>query len=225
MHRLNAQFAELARPPRRRVHRGLAFVFIVVHLVIALITLPIRAAFPMGPKDSIEGYFVHVPSDASVEERDVVMVNSIVPVGVGYLPIIRELNGRPVPRHTRALAPGWFPVSVHRRDERTLVIRPAYGFIVSPGDELVRDERNPMFVGQRVELTGMTVEVTALTEDGWPAEAVFQFAVTLEDPSLIWLQFKHGELVPFTPPAIGETIELPAGVPEFLTKLAAWGRT
>ncbi len=70
-----------------------------------------------------------------------------------------------------------------------------------------------MSLGQRVELTGMTVEITALTEKNRPAEASFEFAVPLEDPSLRWLQYKDGEFVPYTPLPVGETITLAPAPP------------
>lgn len=53
-------------------------------------------------------------------------------------------------------------------------------------------------------------EVTAITDDGRPAEAVFHFAAALEDPSLRWLQWENGVYVPFVLPAVGETLTLPA---------------
>ena len=56
----------------------------------------------------------------------------------------------------------------------------------------------------------MTVKITKTTSDNRPYEAAFIFDVPLEDTSLRWLQFKDGAFVPFTPPAIGETVVLHA---------------
>ena len=70
-----------------------------------------------------------------------------------------------------------------------------------------------MPLGQRVKLTGVTVEVTALTPDNRPAEATFSFDVPLEDPSLRWLFWEDGSFVPFTLPAVGKTVELPPALP------------
>jgi hypothetical protein len=81
-------------------------------------------------------------------------------------------------------------------------------------DRLYRDDSHPLVLGQRIELTGVTVEVTAFTEDGRPAEATFQFALPLEDPSLCWVRCERGVYVPFAPPGIGETVRLePATLP------------
>ncbi len=64
-------------------------------------------------------------------------------------------------------------------------------------------------MGERVKLTGMTAEVTQLTDDGRPAEVRFRFDVPLEDPSLCWLCYRYDQFVPFTPPPIGQTVDIP----------------
>jgi hypothetical protein len=83
-------------------------------------------------------------------------------------------------------------------------VHAAYGY--RHGDMLFRNATSHMDLGQRIDLTGMSAEVVALREDGRPAEARVQFAVSLEDPSLHWLQWdwKTERYVPFDPPAIGE---------------------
>ena len=121
----------------------------------------------------------------------------------------RALEGLPLPAHTRVLAPYQFAsIEVRRTDAQTLVIRPSLGFLAVPFDRLARNLKHPMLLGQRVELTGMTVTVTALTEDGRPAEATFRFSVPLEDDSLRWLNWEDDTFQPFTPPAVGETVVL-----------------
>ena len=66
-----------------------------------------------------------------------------------------------------------------------------------------------MRVGQRIELDGAVVEVTAVTADGRPAEATFTFPTPLEDPSLRWLQWDDGVYASFELPAVGESVTLP----------------
>ncbi|MGB2986365.1 MAG: hypothetical protein WBE26_10825 [Phycisphaerae bacterium] len=190
-----------------------AVLFILVHGVAAPILLPLRAGYPIGTKKFLDQHYVQAPMDRSVEQQDVVIVNPPSPFHAIYLPILRELDNEPVPRHTRILAPGYSAMTVRRPDERTLVIRPERGYLAWVFDRLFRGENHPMLLGERVELTGMTVEVTALTVDGRPAEAAFRFAVPLEDPSLRWLYWKDGAFVAFTLPAVGQAIELPPAIP------------
>jgi hypothetical protein len=101
-------------------------------------------------------------------------------------------------------------VKIYRPDARTLVVQPEYGYYAWILDALFRNSQHPFSVGDRVELTGMTVEIKELTGDGRPAKAAFTFAVPLEDPSLRWLQYKDGDFIPFTPPAIGQSVVLQA---------------
>ncbi len=190
--------------------KTLAILFVVIHAGLAPIALAFRSGMPIGPPRLIEKLHVNVPMGAEVERQSVVVVTAPIPFAVAYLPVRRALDGLPVPAHTRVLAPSYpAPVVVHRPDERTLVIRPKNGYLTLSADQLCRGLHHPMSVGERVELTGMTVVVTELTEDGRPAEASFQFAVPLEDPSLRFLHWKDDAFVPFTPPCVGETMKLP----------------
>ena len=59
--------------------------------------------------------------------------------------------------------------------------------VLRASDRTYRDN-TPMTVGQRVGLMGVTVEITAVTNDGRPAEAAFRFTFSLEDPLLRWLR-------------------------------------
>jgi hypothetical protein len=61
----------------------------------------------------------------------------------------------------------------------------------------------------------MTATVMAATASGAPATVRFRFDDALESPSRRWVQFLNGRFVPFTPPAAGESIELPAALGPF----------
>ncbi len=193
---------------RNRHLRIVGWAFVVIHLVLAPVSLSLQAWAPIGPKAFTDQLKVQTPLDPSVEQQDLIIVNAPSIGYAIYMPIIWELAGQPVPRHTRVLAPGVPPVALRRLDDRTLAVRPQATFICWRFDHLFRSERNPMHVGQHVQLTGLDIEVTEITPDGRAAEAVFRFAVPLEDPSLRWLWWKDGEFIPFTPPAVGQTVNL-----------------
>ena len=142
-----------------------------------------------------------VPIDPEISKQDLVIVNSPVAYYSGMHILMRYLDGRPLPRHTRVLAKNHKTVRLTRLDARTVSVRPDTSFYISPRKQRI------MTVGEKVHLTGMVVEITEVTEDGFPTEAVFQFSVPLEDPSLRWTQWNSKEgLVPFRPPGIGETV-------------------
>ena len=187
----------------------LAVLLLFIHLVISPPMLILRAARPMGPKGFI-GSLQYVPFDESIENQDLVVVNPPSAfLAMTCLPAWAS-EGKPLPRHMRILASSQFgPVKIHRIDERTITVRPRGGYLVTILDKLFRSDQNRFSVGDRIELTGMTVEVTELTDKGLPAEAAFTFIVDLEDKSLRWLQYQKGRYVPFIPPAVGESVELP----------------
>lgn len=187
----------------------LAVLLVFIHLVISPPVLILRAARPMGPKGFI-GSLQYVSFDESIENQDLVVVNPPSTfLALTCLPAWAS-EGKPLPRHLRILASSQFhPVEVRRIDDRTITVRPRGGYLVTVLDRLFRDDQDPFSVGEKIELTGMTVEVTELTGSGRPAEAAFSFNVGLEDASLRWLQYEKGRYVPFHPPAVGQSIELP----------------
>lgn len=190
---------------------GLASIFILVHLIISPLALPVRAA-TMMPKKFADKLMLTEALDESVINQDLIIVNPPITFLMLQSPMVWESNNQPMPRHLRILTSSLFqPVKIYRPDAKTLVIRPTHGFYVHVLDALFRNKQNPFSVGDRVELTGMTVEIREITNDGRATEAAFIFSVALEDPSLRWLQHKDGAFVPFTPPAIGQRVVLPGG--------------
>ncbi|MBU0718720.1 MAG: hypothetical protein KJ749_10765 [Planctomycetes bacterium] len=193
---------------RRAIVGFLGVFFVVVHGVVAPIGLAARSAMPIGPKSWIEGFLPRPITDPSLAQQSLVAVTAPLAFAVGYFPVRQALDGLPVPAHSRALAPYSPPVKVTRPDERTLVIRPAKGYLKLAMDQLGRDPAHPMALGEKVELSGLTVTVTELTDDGRPAEALFQFSVPLEDPTLRWLYWNGRGYESFIPPSVGETVSI-----------------
>ena len=67
-----------------------------------------------------------------------------------------------------------------------------------------------MRLHETIDLTAVTIEITALTADGRPAEATFRFRIPLEDPSFRRLFVKDFRYLPFSVQGIGETVEVPS---------------
>jgi hypothetical protein len=180
-----------------------------------------------------------LPADMPLNQQELVIVNSpCAPIGGFFLSAIRRLNGDSVPNRVRVLSSSIHSVEVTRTDLYTLTLRPNGGFLNHVGaasfgtgpkpafmhldhmfqqmDRTFRDDRYPFVPGQEIHLDGLSIEIPAVTPDGRPAEAVFRFSVPLEDASLMWLQWYHDTLIPFSPPPVDETICLPA------PKLSYW---
>ncbi len=95
-------------------------------------------------------------------------------------------------------------------DERTLDIRLGGSLFTGPLSPLFRDLRRPLQTGDRIELTDLTITLLEATREGDVLAVRFAFAVPLEDASLRWVRWEGDGYVPFTPPPVGGTMELPA---------------
>lgn len=106
----------------------------------------------------------------------------------------------------------WRPFSslTHYRDYLLCMARLVWAD-ARPKSALVcsRGKDHLVTLGHTVHLTGLTIQVTAVTEDGRPAEATFRFTVPLEDGSLRWVAWQEGSFAPFNLPGVGEKIVLP----------------
>jgi len=199
----------------RRAAGALSIFFIVVHGILAPVLLSIGCAWPFGPKSLLEQVMVRVPEGVDVENKDVIVVNLPFVLFAAYLPITRALAGQPLPRCTRILSPSFAAVTLTRTDRRTLRVRPDPSYFAVQMDRLFRSQEYPFAVGDRVELSGVTVEVQELDGAHRPSEVDFHFAVDLDDASLVWIRWRDGSFVEFRPPAVHERVELPAAIPKF----------
>lgn len=166
----------------------------------------------------LERHVLSLPERDCASDGKVILVQGGLPVGFFYSDL-RALEGLTPPKRFLVLAPDAV-VRVTRIDERTLAIRPHGGYL-APSDtddwylnatrmfeRYVRVEDRPLALGERVELEGLTIEITRLNGHGRPAEATFRFAVPLEDRSLRWFA-RHGTRYErFALPAVGESVLL-----------------
>jgi hypothetical protein len=160
----------------------------------------------------IAGFAASLPGDPAVANQTLVLVNPPDAYFADLSRFSRAWRGEPAPARTLRLASAATPVEVSRPDARTLVLRPEGGLFPDPLNRVFRGEDAPMASGERVVLGLATIEVRAVTKDGRPAEVAFSFTLPLDDPSLRWLAWRRegdgGRYVPFTPPAIGESVRL-----------------
>jgi hypothetical protein len=127
-----------------------------------------------------------------------------------YVPIMRADKGQNFPARQRWLGVGNTELHLERLDARTLRLRQSDGFVATPSEKMLRGAKNPFKVGDVVSLTGLQVQVLALTEDRRPLEVKATFSVPLEDPSLSWFFWDEDRYQPFTLPKVGQHVTLPA---------------
>ena len=169
---------------------------------------------------------VNVGSQPDIENQTVVVVNAPHPFLFLGMPVLRAYEDKPLPERTRVLAPGFVPLEITRTGEKTLLLKAQAGNILSPDtsrkdfklhfvyfykelNSLFRPEDLPFQTGEQLELTGMSVEVINVDEAGQPTQVQFHFAVSLDNPSLSWLQWdwkkgRFGSYSAFKVPAVGD---------------------
>ena len=193
---------------RRLGVTALVLVLVLVHLVLAPPLLVLRSRSMVAVGRVLDRADASIPTDPS---RTVIIATTPSDALVGYIPITRRSRNLPCPTHLYWLATATTPVMLERLDERTLRVTPHDGYLRHEIDQMTRSARARRFtVGDRVELTGLVIEIEALTPDGRPQSVLARFATALEDASLTWLRWEGHGYVAYEPPPVGGRETLPA---------------
>lgn len=187
----------------------LAVYWFAIHAVVAPLSLPRRVSSMGIIGRSLDEAFLSFPPDPSRAERDVVIVSTMSDLDFWYLSSYMSAQGVTPPRHLWLLTTGPFEADMTRTGERSIAIHPEGGFLMAPWSRFFTGFGYRVADGYTVELSGMTAKVLRTTWDGRPKEVEFTFDKPLEDASLEFRIFQGFTFAPFTPPAAGETIELP----------------
>ena len=201
--------------PRSPVLRGyawgLAWALVLTHAVLGPLGLAFGTASTRQIGESEKSAVATIPHDPAIAGQDLVIVNTPdFLIYVAHIPALKTYAGKPYAPRMRALAPTPVALSVARVDERTLDIRMDGGLFAGPLSWLFRDRGHPLRPGDRIELTDLTVTVLEAGPGGDVLAVRFEFGVPLEDASLRWVRWEDDGYVPFTPPAVGQAVELPA---------------
>jgi hypothetical protein len=217
--------------PSPRSARVLAWFLLVVHVGFAGPLYRLNqggmATFARFSREPLDAILL----GPSVPEQTAILVNPPACFFTSFLSAMRFRTARPVPLRWRCLAPGIYPVTLKRLGERAISARVEGGLVQTPGtwfdgarevtppfrwaylaqhlNHFMRPRGERMAPGDRLALTGVTVEVLEVTEDGRPREVSFTFDTAL-DQGLVWLQWDGRGYSPLALPAVGASVTLPA---------------
>jgi hypothetical protein len=183
---------------------------IVDHAIMEPLFLPSRARGNLAMRDILDRAQSGVPSDPSIVDKRVIYINPAAMPLAGYVPIERAARGEPRPEFQTWLATADTEVRVTRSGPRSLLVQPRGGFLLSPPSRLLCGRLRAFHPGERVTVGPVEFEVKTITEDARPSLIEARFDRVLEDPIFVWRQWLDITFVPFTPPAIGESVVLPA---------------
>ena len=187
-----------------------AMLLLVCHLVVAPVLGLAWVRYQAKVSAAMLGAIASVPSDPQIARQDLIVVNPPDHIYVvTAIPVVKELEHVPVPRRIRALSAGTSGLQITRVGPRALRVAFPNGLFQTVFSRYLHGTDESFHVGQRVELSGFAAEVQHLNAHGDPDEVLYEFAVPLEDPALRWVRWQDGVYVPWRPPALGQTEELP----------------
>jgi hypothetical protein len=190
--------------PRRWLTGGLLLMNLPLAALLLLgrtATLPVFGEIFRGGADSL-------PDDPALEEQLIIYVTGHE-FPTAYTPLVRTVEGRPVPARVALLAPFNDHHSVLREDADTLTLTMPGGWLRIIVNQLERRADLGFELGELFEMPDFTAEIREVNASRDATTVAFHFERPLEDPSYRWLAWSAHRAVPWTPPAIGETVELP----------------
>jgi hypothetical protein len=222
-------FAKQEWAPRSRLWRVLAWMLCVtlifIHIGFAAVS---RAKSPSTMSFVFDTFYSTIKVDPSADlmDKTLVVVNAPNPFLFVGMPALGAYWNEPLPERTRLLAPGFAPLKITRTGDKTLLVEaqtgnimstdtsrkdltPNFAYFYSHFNSLFRPQDMPFAVGQKTELRDMSAEVIAVDSSGQPTKVRFDFAVSLDDPAMVWFKWTWsknglGSYSRFEIPAIGE---------------------
>lgn len=180
-----------------------------MHLGLAPILLPIRAAFVSDFNRVLGAADRTIPSDPRVSTKSIVLVNPPLDPVAAYLPVYRQALGEPRPRSLLWLSTGVTELTITGVDEHSLRVRAGSGFLSSSTQQMLRDAKRPPRVGETIELSAASILISRATSDGQPIEIVVRFREPLNSKDLLFFEWRGHGYVPFVPPNAGRTVVIP----------------
>lgn len=193
--------------------RALRVAVVLVHVVIAGVLLPLKVL-------AIRGIFgglvaratASLPIDATVGEAELMVLTSpdmLTPLYAGAVHVT-SLN-HPAPRAIRTLAVHTQgTLRARRTDMRVLEVTLSEGFLHDAMSQIVRGPPWRFRVGDTIEAGTLHAEVLAVGAHGRPTTMRFTLDHLLNDRAHRWVRWEGDRFIPWTPPAVGQEVVLPA---------------
>jgi hypothetical protein len=192
--------------PRARAYRAcataLAALWLCVHGPAAMIFLPLRSR-GLAHYDAFVERAANEAFAGTHAHEQLIIVNTLDLYTGALMVGVRLARDEPLPAHTRVLYGGQQPVNLRRTDAKTLIVRPARGFMDTPTNIVFRSKDRPMNVGQGLQLTELQIVVTVVDADGMPLEIALRFAEALENAPVRIVGWHGDRYQSFELPAIG----------------------
>lgn len=178
-----------------------------IHIVVAIVAWPLQSGIVTFIGREAERVYTNAPiDDARVAEQNLYLIAANDPL---YTPIIRRLAGSPVPRSWHCLSGSSSDHVFTRTAADTFELESKeYALVQGVFADILRDiDANPFAVGDTIKLLDAKIEVLAVME-GRPTKIRVRCNKPLDDPSIVFLQWKDYRIQPFALPPVGESREV-----------------
>ncbi len=193
-----------------RFVQPIALTLVLCNLVFAPMLIPSRARGNVALRDVLARAELGVPADKSIEDKLLVYVNPPAVPLAAYTPITRAALHIPRARTQRILGTSTTEMTITRLDANTLHLAPRGGFLQNPASKLMWSPKRPFTAGERIPVGETVFTVRSVTPDRRPLEVDVRFDRSLDEPGYVFEQWIDTRYRPFTPPAVGQTVILPA---------------
>jgi hypothetical protein len=191
---------------RRVPVKVLGAFFVVSHLVLAPLLLPLRAFMP-GLVGNLEARsYESLARSRTIADRQVVLFNSLGWISYSVLAMM-AYHGDDPPICIRQLSTTGDPLRVTRLDDRTLRLETHWSLLDLLMSRLMRPAM-PLREGETIELPELTVTVERVSGSR-PVSVRYQYRHSLDDDRFLWLTWREDDFRDVALPAEGESVELP----------------
>lgn len=189
------------------VSRALALYWVLVHLVMAPLLLPVRARSIHAFGEMAERALRGVPRELG--GKTLVVLSA--PDGLMCVQILAHgaSLGHSMPDRLRCIGVTTGAVRISRPDERTLELRSEAGFFSGTLDALFRSPERAWHLGEGPSTAVVSTQVIALTPSGLPAALRARFDAPLDDPGSVLVIWRGRGYQRFVPPPVGQSVEHP----------------
>jgi hypothetical protein len=193
-----------------RGHAALCVLFGVVHLGLAPLSSPLRAAQMQLVGRTLETATACLDGVEGLEHRTVVIVNAPLDALASYIQAERAWRRMPRPKHLYWLTTAGSQIRVSRPDANTLNVERADGFLSTPLERHYRARPRALEPGEQIRLGPMTATIVSATDEGRPRSVSFRFAEALESESYVFLSWQDDRYQPLALRTLADPLAFPA---------------
>jgi len=181
---------------------------VLVHLLLAAVALPLRAASQRTISAHIDASRDTLPEAATRPGNLLITLHALDMFQANYIMAWRLADGLAPPERTLLAGIGIHPVTVTRRDDHTLVLQQEGGYLSQRFDWLSRHPSHRFVAGESHRLPGGSLTVETLTDDARPDRLALRLDLPIDDPRHLFVWAGLQGFVQVKPPTAATPLHI-----------------